>query len=251
MLSHTHHYGSSFKLLGVLFDVQLTMGEAVAECASEAHWRLSAILRTRRFFSLVDLILQYKSQVLSYLEYRTCAVSHAADIHLYHMDSVQRRFLTNVGLSIVEALRIHNLAPLSCRRDISNLGIIYRAITKRGPKKLWKFFKLDITARRTSPRWNIHRYQISDVYRNLHRDYINRSTFGYIHIFNLLPDAVFIMEGETLPISLKDFQRNLSNLLKMASLNVDNWEELYSSRMPFVSHVLNDFRNVDVIPSLR
>ena len=136
VLSHTHHYGSSFKLLGVLFDVQLTMGEAVAECASEAHWRLSAILRTRRFFSLVDLILQCKSQVLSYLEYRTCAVSHAADIHLYHMDSVQRRFLTNVGLSTVEALRIHNLAPLSCRRDISNLGIIYRAITKRGPKKL-------------------------------------------------------------------------------------------------------------------
>ena len=216
------HTDLPFELLGVLFDVQLTMGEAVAECASEAHWRLSAVLRTRRYFSVLDLVLQYKSQVLSYVEYRTCAVSHAADTHLYHLDSAQRRFLTNVGFSNVEALRIYNLVPLSCRRDISNLGIIYRAITKRGPKKLWKFFKLDNTSRRTSPRWNFHRYQISDVYRNLHRDYINRSTFGYIQVFNLLPDVVFMMEGEQIAISVKDLQRNLNNLLKMASFNAEN-----------------------------
>ena len=139
VLSHIHHHGNSFRVLGVTVDTQLTMSEAIEECAQESHWRLTAILRTRRYFSLVDLILQYKSQVLSYLEYRTAAVSHAADTHLYHLDSVQRRFLQNVNLTEEAAFQEYNLAPLCSRRDIANLGIIYRAVTRRGPKKLWKF----------------------------------------------------------------------------------------------------------------
>ena len=59
-----------------------------------------------------------------------------------------------------------------------------------------------------------------------------------------------MIEGEQIPISVKDFQRNLNNLLKMASSNAENWEELYSSRVPLVSHVLHDFRYVDVILTL-
>ena len=47
ILSHTQAYGESFRLLGVTFDVQLYMGEAVHECTVEAHWRLSALLRSR------------------------------------------------------------------------------------------------------------------------------------------------------------------------------------------------------------
>ena len=144
VLSHTQPYGPSFRLLGVTIDVQLTMSEAVAECTQECHWRVSSILRARRYFSLVDLVLQYKSQVLSYLEYRTSAISHAADSHLYVLDSVQRRFLENVNLDPRTAFSTYNLAPLSARRDIANLGVVYRAVLRRGPKKLHKFFVLDI-----------------------------------------------------------------------------------------------------------
>ena len=59
-----------------------------------------------------------------------------------------------------------------------------------------------------------------------------------------------MMEGEQIPISVKDFQRNLNNLLKIASFKAENWEELYSSRVSLVSHVLHDFRSVDVILTL-
>ena len=225
------------------------MSEAISECLHEGHWRLSAILRSRRYFSLLDLVLQYKSQVLSYLEYRTCGISHAADIHLYHLDSVQRRLLSNVELTPYTALQNFNLAPLSCRRDIANLAIVYRGITRRGPKKLWKFFKLDTSSRRTSPRWNFHRFQLSDEYRELRKEYLNRSVLGYVSIFNILPDAVFVADGDINPIPVQDFQRNINNLLKLASQHVDTWQELYSSRVSLVGHTLLEFRNIDRIPS--
>ena len=50
VLSHVHPHGASFKSLGITLDCKLSMIEAIAECAVEAHWRLTAILRARRFF---------------------------------------------------------------------------------------------------------------------------------------------------------------------------------------------------------
>ena len=247
ILSRVHHFGESFRVLGVTFDTQLIMSEAIGECAQECHWRLSALLRTRRYFSVVDLVLQYKSQVLSYLEYRTAVVSHAADIHLHLLDSVQRRFLDNIDITDLVAFQQFNLAPLCARRDIANLGIIFRAVTRRGPKKLWPFFTLDNASRRSSPRWRFHRFQVADTYRALNRDYINRSTLGYIGIFNLLPDVVFVDEDGHLPISVQSFQRNLTRLLRTVSVSEILWQELFSPRSPLVGHVLHDYQNLDML----
>jgi len=191
ILSHTDSHGSSFKLLGVTFDTHLSMVHAVHECATEAHWRLSSLLHCRRFFQVKDLVMQYKLQVLSFLEYRTCAITHAADSHLAVLDSVQRRFLRNIDVNVFDGLHMFNLAPLSCRRDIASSGIIYRAITNRGPAQFRKFFQLEALPRRLSPRWRTHAFQVLDATTHLHRDYINRSTFGYVRIFNILPEIVF------------------------------------------------------------
>ena len=244
ILSHTDFHGSTFKLLGVTFDSQLIMSTAVQECATEGHWRLSSLLHCRRFFAIQDLILQYKSQVLSFLEYRTCAVSHAADSHLNILDAVQRRLLRNLNLTVFDALNTFNLAPLSCRRDIANLGIIYRSITNRGPLQLRKIFRLDTSTRRTSPRWCSHRFQTRDDTSFLHRDYINRSTYGYVRIFNLLREDVLDVGDYDGPIPVVNFQRNLTQLLKLASHETERWEEIFSPRYALLGHVLKDFRSV-------
>ena len=170
------------------------------------------MLRSRRYFSLKDLALHYKSHILTYIEYRTPAITHAASSHLDHLDSVQKRFLRNVGLSSFEALHVLNLAPLSCRRDIANLGIIFRAITRRGPKQLRLLFKLSCSHTRSSPRFPSHRYQVLDEIRNLNRDYLDRSTYGYIAIFNMLPECMFHCDEQVLPISVSEFQSNLNKL---------------------------------------
>ena len=146
------------------------------------------------------------------------------------------------------AFSIYNLAPLSARRDIANSGVVYRAVLRRCPKKLHKFFVLDTSVLRSSPRFSFHKYQVSDPYRELHRDYVNRSTLGYISIFNLLPDVCFVMDGEQLPISVKAFQQNLTSLLRLACRVDDGWQQLFSSRLPLTGHLLHEFRYLDVIP---
>ena len=50
VLSHVHFYGDPFRLLGITFDLQFSMCDAVSECVHECHWRLSSVLRARRYF---------------------------------------------------------------------------------------------------------------------------------------------------------------------------------------------------------
>ena len=51
VISRNSSYGSSFRLLGVQFDMQITMHEACTECATEGHWRLSSLPRSRHYLS--------------------------------------------------------------------------------------------------------------------------------------------------------------------------------------------------------
>ena len=220
------------------------MHEAINECSVEGHWRLSSLLRCRRYFSLKDLALHYKSHILSYMEYRTPAITHAATVHLNGLESVQRRFLRNVGLSSFDALDQLNLAPLSTRRDIANLGIIFRAITNHGLGQLRSLFKLSSSLSRSSPRRPSHRYLAIDVTRTLGRDYLDRSTFGYVAVFNLLPECVFHADEHVLPISVSDFQSNLTALLKLASNDLDGWDSLFCPRMAISYYMLRFFNNL-------
>ena len=126
---------------------------------------------------------------------------------------------------------------------MANLGIIFRSITKRGPSQLQEFFKLDHNFRRSSPRRSAHRFQIVDSTRQLHRDYLNRSTFGYVGIFNLLPDVLFDSDSESQPIPVKEFQKNLNRFLKLLSSDIDGWESIFSPRVALAHHVLLNFQD--------
>ena len=168
----------------------------------------------------------------------TCCFTHAADVHLQRLDSVQKRFLDVIGIDPKTAFAELNLAPLGLRRDIANLGIILRAISGRGPAHFKRFFVRDFNQRRRTPRRSFHRFQVLDSYRSLQRDYINRSTLGYISTFNLLPERVF--EHEDLGIiSVSDFQHNLSSLAKEMMIDMEDWDSLYSPRLPIAHHPLN------------
>ena len=93
MFSRSDYYGTFLKHLGVVVDMEFTMNEACSECGVEGHWRLSFLLRCRRFFALKDPALHYKSHILSYIDYRSTAITHNANVHLKLGESVQNRFL--------------------------------------------------------------------------------------------------------------------------------------------------------------
>ena len=139
VLSRSDPAGDPFRILGVSFDLKLIMGDAIHSLAADAGWRIRIILRSRRFHSLPEMIHLYKSQVLSYIEYRTVAIYHACSSHLEHIDKLQHRFLRELGLSSERALLDFNLAPMSTRRDIAMLGLIHRAVLGKGPSQLHQF----------------------------------------------------------------------------------------------------------------
>ena len=131
---------SRLELLGICFDCKLRMDLAVRDVVSQASWKLTTILRTRRFHGVSQLVQVYKSKVLSFVEYRTPAVYHAAKTTLAGIDAVQRRFLRECGLSDEDALLHFNLAPLETRRDIAMLGLIHRSVLGCGPRHFANMF---------------------------------------------------------------------------------------------------------------
>ena len=94
ILSRTHAHGNSFDLLGVRFDCKLIMSESVLDLARSCRWKLKALLRTRQFHTGSQLVLLYKAQILSFIEYRTAATYHACDSSLASQN-VQAQALPN------------------------------------------------------------------------------------------------------------------------------------------------------------
>ena len=130
--------GGPVKLLRIQFDNKLRMATASHKCATSAALKTKALLRARRHFSTVDLVMLYKSHGLWFIEYRTAGRHFASTSVLQEIDDAQTRFLQQIELCEITALMNFNLAPLSARRDIAVLECIYRAALQQGPPPLWK-----------------------------------------------------------------------------------------------------------------
>ena len=198
-IHRTRAFGDDFKILGVLFDCQLTMRSAAHEIAAEAGWKVKSILRCRRFYSQREVMKLYKAQVLSFIESRTSAIHHAAPSVLDKVDRVQRRFLRELGLSETDALIRYKLAPLSARRDMAMLGLLHRASHGRAPAPLSELLQsghqpargLFAMSTRGAVRHNrqLPEY-LSRMSQGAHTETLRRSCFGLVTIWNMLPTDV-------------------------------------------------------------
>jgi hypothetical protein len=96
ILSTTQPEGDNFKVLGLEFDAKLSMRACIHSCVTEAGWRFRSLLRTKRFYNDAELIGLFKSHTLSFLEYRTPGVYHAATTILWPLDRVLTKFLSDI-----------------------------------------------------------------------------------------------------------------------------------------------------------
>ena len=237
VLARTGGEGGNAELLGVNFDTGLTMADAVHDTVHQVSWKLRTLQRSRRFHTDRELVNVYKSRVLGYLEYRTPAVYHATSTTLQPLDKVQDRFLRDAGLSQLEALMHFNLAPLSARRDTAMLGLVHRAVLRKGPKHFQKLFVLQRAARtyytRLESRRQRHGRQLMAPRQTTHLNCVRRSAFGLVAVYNLLPAKVVHKE------TVKDFQAALQELLKeRACQGCDDWTLTFSPRVPLHRHPL-------------
>ncbi len=237
VLSSTEPEGENFKVLGLEFDPKLSMRFCVQSCVSEASWRFRSLLRTRRFYNDAELVGLFKAHVLSFLEYRTPGVYHAASTTLLPLDRVLSKFLRDIGVSDVESLVVFNLAPLCSRRDIAMLGVIHRSLLGGGPPQLRQFFRLDVSNLRRSSRNVRHDRQLFCNFGDRPLDVVKRSVFGLCRVYNLLPANIVECNA------VASFQSALQKLLReQAELDRPNWQMLFSPRWAVQSHPLAQLR---------
>ena len=179
ILSSSAPLGTGFKLLGVSFDEELAMSDAVSEIVSAAGWKLRTLMRTRRFYTDADLIVLYKSHLLSFLEYRTPAVYHATRAVLLRLDNVQSKFLRDIGVDEVTSLSEFHLAPLAVRRDIAMLGLIHRTVLGKGPPQFAEHFKVQGSRLLHDPR------------KDCKAPIIKRSALGLVAVYNSCPGKLW------------------------------------------------------------
>ena len=218
--------GGPIMLLGINFDNKLIMANAVHKCATTAAWKTRALLRTRRFYSTLDLVMMYKSHVLSYIEYRTPGIHFACTSVLQDIDDVQKRFLHQIELSEEIAFLEYNLAPLCVRRDIAILGCIHRAAMHQGPPALWKFFRrAEVTRAYNTRQTQSHSLQIAEWTRGRNLEIMRRSAFGMIRVYNLL------QQDTVEKADVKSFQSALTQLVRDRLNGGDlEWRFLLSPR---------------------
>ena len=168
-------------------DVQLNMSEAVDSVVARARPKIKALLRSRAFYGLADLILQFKTHIWGLIEYSHGCVLHASDSALARINRLQSSFVDALGVCEEYVFLIHNFAPLELRRDIAILGFIHKRVLGEchpAIMTLLPFSSHEIAWRHTK---QLETHLDSCIAS--HALYW-RSLFGLIHVFNRLPDHV-------------------------------------------------------------
>ena len=131
IIHNTRGVGDSFKYLGAIFDTKLKMDIEIDRIYGKSKAKIRAILRTKGFYSVADLIHQFKTHVWPFLEGTIGGIFHACDSQLIRLDNLQDHFLEKLEVSRCDAFLNFNFAPLAIRRRISVLGLLFKVTTEK------------------------------------------------------------------------------------------------------------------------
>jgi len=215
--------GDVFRLLGLMVDNQLRMQAAVDALLKKARPKLQALMRTRAFYDLDNMVLQYKTHVLGIVESVTAGIYHAGSSILAPLDRVQTTFVHNFNLDVIDAFMNHNLAPLSLRRDIAMLGFLHKCILPGAHPEMEKLFPRQGNGNDGAPRrlWNI----LTFSRRTFHPDLARRSLFGLTYVYNALPEHIVSLN------TVQEFQHELTDLARRKIRHGHgDWETFLSPR---------------------
>ena len=132
------------------------------------------------------------------------------------------------------------IAPLQVRRDVAMLGVIHRAVLRKGPPQLWPFFPKATrrTEGATTRSADRHKEQLQTYCTGNHLEVLKRSVLGLVEVYNALPPAV--VQSST---TVKALQGQLQALvLTQARAGVEDWQLLLSPRLHCWDRRLWDLR---------
>ena len=119
----TQPHGDSFKTARRPLPLHAKDGPGREQSGQEASWKLTTILRARRFHDVPRLAQLYKSKVLSFVEHRTSAVYHAPKPHWLESMLFRHGFFTNaVSEMKTRFLHVHLLVCCTDRQSEAARG---------------------------------------------------------------------------------------------------------------------------------
>jgi hypothetical protein len=202
-------HGPAFKLLGCMMDTDLRMHSCIEQLLSKIRPKITAILRTRGFYSTPELIGQFKTHIWGLVEINIGGYFHAASSLLAKIDHVQNRFLRELGLSAAQAFLDYNFAPSQLRRNIAALGLLHKRVLGKCHlvfETLLPWFSQrfpDETILGHNKKLYGHWGEISN-----HNALFYRSIFAMTDVYNTLPQNVVDASN------LKDFQHLLTHIAR-------------------------------------
>ena len=128
ILHPSEWHGEAFKLLGCMIDLDLRMQTCIDQLLNKIRPKSTAILRTRAYYNVPELINQYKAHVWGLVEMYSGAYFHASVSLLDKIDQVQTSFLHKLDVSAKIAFLEFNFAPTVLRRNIAILGMIHKRV---------------------------------------------------------------------------------------------------------------------------
>ena len=219
ILHPLHGQGESFRLLGCPIDVKLTMAEAVDLVVARARPKIKALLRSRAFYSLPDLIIQFKTHIWGLIEYSHGCIMHASESALARVERLQSSFVEELHVYEDDNFLIHNFAPLQLRRDIGILGLLHKRVLGECHPAILDFlpFALPTYA------WRHPKQLDTQLDSCVSRQGLYwRSIFGLVHVYNRLPEHVVASP------SVKVFQARLTEGAKKRCASGDpQWRKAF------------------------
>ena len=149
---------ASFTQLGLSLSSNLTWKTHIHSLAKHASQKLGFLAKACRFFSSSHLLSIYKSQIHPSLEYRSHVWGGAPKSTLCLLDKVQSRairLINNPNLT-------KSLQPLSHRRLVGDLSILYRYFNRHCSQEIRDIISVPLRRVRTtrSPAHS-HPFQVS------------------------------------------------------------------------------------------
>ena len=102
--------GDHSELLRLLVDTKLTMQAAIDDTMSRVHPGVTAMLRTWAHCGPKDLLTHFRAHIWDVMQAHSEGI-HACISHLERLDSCQRHFVEELGLTEATAFAEHSFAP--------------------------------------------------------------------------------------------------------------------------------------------
>ena len=179
-----------------MIDLDLRMHTCIDQLLAKIRPKSTAILRTQAYYSIPELIHQYKTHIWGLVEVHCGGYFHASTSLLDKIDQVQTNFIRKIGVSDREAFLEHNFMPCILRRNIAILGLLHKRVIGQCHSSFeqllpWYSHKFDV------PRGIGHNKQLYAHWLEVtqHPAFFSRSIFSMVDFYNNLPQYVVDSES--------------------------------------------------------